>query len=95
LLFMFVCYAFAALAASVADATAAIPPATVVAAPRVVVVVVAADLVAVTIGSMPSSCTSTPSIYIDVAPRPDTSVASCQLPRWPSDHRGPPLHACQ
>jgi uncharacterized membrane protein YgcG len=39
-------------------------------------------------------CTSTHSFYIDVAPRPATSVASCQLPRWPSDHRGPPPHAC-
>jgi hypothetical protein len=52
--YLFVCFAFAAIAASVADASSAVPTAAVVAAPRAVVVV-AADLVAVTIGSMPSS----------------------------------------
>jgi hypothetical protein len=52
--YLFICVAFAAIAAFVADAIAAVPTAAVVAAPRAVVVV-AADLVAVTIGSMPSS----------------------------------------
>ena len=93
----------AAIAIYVVDATALAPTAAAViataAAAARAVVAVAADVVIVTVASIATatlhhdtSYTLTPFFHIDVALRSAPSVASCQLPQWPSRSHWPPRH---